>query len=145
MNIFKKLTMLFSKKQDISSSLDAWASEMEKLVGNIPLPIGNGTNSINSGIGKITIHSQNVPVTYNISDTINIIRSDGTILNVGNILEALIDSGFIVPNKSLIEKSPALKEAYDEYQSQLLNALTPQLRNAIESYKFTENLVKGEQ
>ena len=74
-----------------------------------------------------------------------IVRSNGLKLNVGDILEALVNVGFIVPDKELIEKSPALKEAYNEYQVQLTKALPPQLRIAIESYKFTEKLIRGEQ
>jgi len=90
-----------------------------------------------------------IPDTSYVTAGLVITLSDSRSLNVGDTLEQIIECfGIVIPDKNLIEKYPALKEAYDEYKHQLiktLSSLNPNLKSAFDSYDMIEKLVKNEE
>jgi len=77
------------------------------------------------------------------------ICDDGSVLHIGKTLERIKKHlGIIEPNNELIEKYPAVKEAFDNYQqefSKMLDVMFPDLKFAIESYNTVVALVKMEE
>jgi hypothetical protein len=56
--------------------------------------------------------------------------------------------GMIDPDYNLMERYPAVKAAYEEYQiefNKVLSALFPDLKSAIDSYNIVVALVKTEE
>lgn len=72
---------------------------------------------------------------------------DGRRIDVVDTIEKISNIiGLIIPQKHLIEKYPALKTAYDEYEKQLRMAFidsNPALKDAMESYKTMETILKN--
>jgi len=76
-------------------------------------------------------------------------RKDGTYINLIETLDRIMERlGMIEPDYNLIDQSPALKAAYEEYKTQYQLALAkqhPELKAAIDSYNMIAALVKEEE
>ena len=137
----KKLSKHFSKKQ--IAPWEVMFDVLNRVDRKKKLNIFENSTNLNGIVtGPYSVSSiTNYSNINTVKDDVIIIRSDGTRLNVGDILEELINIGFIVPNNELFKTSPALEDAYNEYRTQLKNSF-PKLYSSIESYKFIETLVK---
>lgn len=71
----------------------------------------------------------------------------GKKLDVGESLEKINRIlGILNPDPNLLDRYPALKSAYEEYERQLCNAFkdsNPQLQDALAEYKTMEDLLKN--
>jgi hypothetical protein len=100
--------------------------------------------SIYSGMGSTgAIGASGV----NFNESIVVHTRDGKKIDVADTIEKIANIiGLIIPQKGLIEKYPALKSAYDEYEKQLSLAFidsNPVLKDAMESYKTMETILKN--
>lgn len=102
--------------------------------------------SVYSGMG-ITGSIGITTSSINFNDAIVVRTREGKTIDVVDTIEKIANIiGLIIPQKGLIEKYPALKSAYDEYEKQLRLAFidsNPALKDALESYKTMETILKN--
>lgn len=91
-----------------------------------------------------SIYSLSVDDTFNSSLVVT--TKNGEKIDVVDTIDRLMKiTGLINPNKEMLKKYPALKSAYDEYETQLYKVISqnnPELKEAYEQYKTMEALVK---
>jgi len=106
-----------------------------------------GYNSMYTTVGS---SSMNTNAYSAVSDNdISIVCRDGSVLHVGETLSFIKKQlGMIDPDSNLMEKYPAVKSAYDDYQTEfakMLSTVFPNLQAAIDSYNIVVSLVKIEE
>ena len=102
----------------------------------------------------LTTNNYNIqPHNYNIGanivgNDISIINKKGRLIYVGEMIDRIMARlGMIDPDQDLMEKYPAVKAAYEEYEKEFALALArqfPDLKAAIDSYNMMVSLVKAD-
>lgn len=106
-----------------------------------------GTSAVLTTATNYTFSNSSYTIDPSYKGSIVIQTRDGKPLDVGETLTRVTNVlGLITPDKDMLNKYPALKEAYAEYESQLqatMFMLNPKLKSALDGYRTMEALLKA--